>query len=270
MVKIPKPDGGMVSYEPSYFSITRYLPKGLQDSLCGKREWSKGTRNPEDSDWQAWHADSMQFYTSQQRGGIGKIVNEAGYKIISTLDLSGKRCLEIGPGILPHMSHWRGKPDRYDIADISSQMLRESEKKLDVARIPYASYLLDGSSALPMGDEEYDVIISFYSLEHLYPLDAHLEEFFRVLRPKGTLIGAIPSEGGLAWGVGRMLTSRRYAKRNFSWDFDKITAWEHCNIAGEVLAALDSRFSRVSQRYWPLLIPLIDVNLIVQFVYEKP
>jgi SAM-dependent methyltransferase len=253
----------------SYFTIIRFLPSSFKIPLCGKREWSVGDRDVNDPDWLAWKADYMRFYTSQQKGGVGRVVNEAGYKIMSAIDLSGKRCLEIGPGILPHMAYWRGKPERYDIADINPEMLRESSKRLEDAHITYSSLLLDGAPHLPMGENEYDVIISFYSLEHLFRLNAHLKEFDRVLRKGGTFIGAIPAEGGLAWGLGRMLTSRRYARKHFSWDFDKITAWEHCNTAGEVLAALDRRFLRVAQHYWPLRIPLVDTNLIVQFRYEK-
>jgi SAM-dependent methyltransferase len=115
-----------------------------------------------------------------------------------------------------------------------------------------------------------DVVVSFYSLEHLYPLAPYLRELHRVLRPGGVLVGAIPAEGGLAWGLGRLVTSRRWLKRHTTIDPDKIICWEHPNYADAVLGALGAEFEREHLSLWPLpWLPLHDLNLIIRLVYRR-
>ena len=57
-----------------------------------------------------------------------------------------------------------------------------------------------------------------------------LKEFNRILKKNGIIVGAIPNEGGMAWGFGRYLTTRRYTKK-FNINYDKIICWEHPNFA---------------------------------------
>jgi len=83
------------------------------------------------------------------------------------------------------------------------------------------------------------------------------------------LIGAIPAEGGLAWGVGRLLTSRRWLKANTGIDPDKLICWEHPNFADHILQALDRHFIKKTNRFWPFRLPFIDLNLVVQFIYSN-
>ena len=64
-------------------------------------------------------------------------------------------------------------------------------------------------------------------------------------------MGAIPAEGGLGWGLGRFLTSRRWLKYHTSIDPDKIICWEHPNFAEQVLAQMDQVFPKQKRQYWP-------------------
>jgi ubiquinone/menaquinone biosynthesis C-methylase UbiE len=139
---------------------------------------------------------------------------------------------------------------------------------LNQAGVEASSFVLSAHD-LPIENESIDVLISFYSLEHMHPLEIYLTEFKRVLRPGGLLAGAIPCEGGLAWGGGRLITTRRYIQNNSEINPDKIICWEHPNYADHVLQALASFFSPIHHRFWPLRVPLVDINLICGFVYQK-
>ena len=92
-----------------------------------------------------------------------------------------------------------------------------------------------------------------------------------VLKPSVCLIGAIPIEGGFAWGLGRLSASRRWFKKNTSIDSDKIICWEHPNFADYILDKLDQLFDRapISCRSIPWL-PTLDCNLIIRLCYRKP
>ena len=178
--------------------------------------------------------------------------------------------LEIGAGDIQHISHWRGSPSEYLLADGNPKMLRIAEKRLEEAGVSSSSILLQSGETFPIEASSIDVVISYNSLEHLHPLNWYLSEFSRVLRLGGRLIGAIPAEGGVAWGLGRMLTTRRWFKKNTDVDLDKIICWEHPNFADQIVEELDRYFKREIVSLWPITtITLLDLNLVVRFCYTN-
>jgi SAM-dependent methyltransferase len=252
------------------FVIRSLLPHRLRVPLWGDRErWGLEVKET-DPCWKEWERTYLDFYAANQREGVGTKVNDAGYRVMAEIDLSGKRVLEIGPGDIRHIAFWRGRPGEYLLADIQAGMLDKAERKLADAGVPFRSLLVRRGERLPLEDAAVDVVVSFYSLEHIYPLDPFLKEVDRVLSPGGVLIGAIPAEGGLAWGGGRLLTSRRWFRKHTSIDPDKIICWEHPNYADQVIAELDRVLERQRTEFWPLAwLPLLDANLVIRLVYRK-
>ena len=242
----------------------------MRKTLWGDRERWGVEVDEYDRDWREWQTACHRFYHDNQRAGFGEVVNDAGYKVMSAVDLTGKRVLEIGPGDIRHLKYLKGLPEQYIIADISTHMMHLAQNSLARNSISYETLMIHRNQPLPLQDASVDVIVSFYSLEHLYPLEAYLHDMRRVLKPSGLLVGAIPAEGGLAWGLGRYLTSRRWLKNETTITPDKIICWEHPNFADEILHEMDCTFARVSVQYWPFRwLRLVDPNLIVQFVYRK-
>ena len=250
--------------------IRNWLPRFVRAALWGDRErWGLDIRH-DDACWQRWQGTYTAFYAANQRAGIGTVVNDAGYSVMQEINLSGKTVLEIGPGDIRHISSWRGKPAEYILADVHREMLDKGGDKLRSAGVSSRALLLERGNALPLGDCTVDVVVSFYSLEHIYPLRPYLAEISRVLRPGGILIGAVPAEGGGAWGLGRFFTSRRWFKNNTQIDPDKIICWEHPNFADSILAELDATFVRERVSWWPIkIIPSLDLNLIIRLIYRK-
>ncbi len=252
------------------FVIRDWLPHAVRAPLWGDRErWGLKIRQ-DDASWTEWERTYLRFYSANQRTGIGTKVNDAGYRVMSAIDLSAMRVLEIGPGDIRHAAFWRSKPVEYLLADVQPGMLEKAQRKLDAIGIPARSLLVCRNQPLPLKDAAVDLVVSFYSLEHMYPLRPYVQEICRVLRPGGLLIGAIPAEGGLAWGAGRFLTSRRWFRKNTTIDPDKIICWEHPNFADEVLAELDLHMEQQLAVLWPLpWLPLLDANLIIRLIYRK-
>jgi SAM-dependent methyltransferase len=251
-----------------YWTLGHRLPSFLANPLFGDRcRFGLEIQN-DDSDWHEWQGFYLEFYNNTQKNGFGKKVNDAGYEILRRVDLTDKHVLEVGPGSLPHRRFWHGKPAIYAIVDIKQQFVDQSVQILRQECVATSSFVLS-ADFLPLDDASIDIIISFYSLEHMYPLKNYLKEFRRVLRPGGLLVGAIPCEGGLAWGGGRFITSRQYIKKNSSINPDKIICWEHPNFAEQILQSLSCHFELVHIHFWPLRLPLIDLNLVCHFVYRK-
>lgn len=250
--------------------VNKIIPRFLRNILWGNRErWGLAV-DAKDRDWLEWQETYAKFYLANQRKGIGKMINDAGYSVMADVDLSGKTVLEIGAGDIRHLSYWKGRPAKYLLADISSDMMKFAVGRLEAEGVTYESLILQREEGLPLADCSVDVIVSFYSLEHLYPLMPYVDQMLRVLKPGGVLIGAIPAEGGLAWGLGRALTSRRWFKKNTAIDPDKIICWEHPNYADYILDELDARMNRESVNFWPLpWLPFPDVNLIIRYQYYR-
>ncbi len=249
--------------------IREWLPQYVRARLWGdRRKWGL-TILPDDPCWVEWEQSQNDFYMETQRRGVGTLVNDAGYTVMRNIQFSEKTVLEIGPGDIRHDKHWRNPPGRYILADIRESMNEKAEKKLSLRNINHESILLQRDAKLPIDDSSVDVVVSFYSLEHIYPLQPYLDEVNRVLRPGGKLVGAIPAEGGLAWGLGRFFTSRRWFHKNTNIDPDKVICWEHPNFADEIVSDLDAMFDRESISHWPFAwLPLLDINLIIRFVYR--
>jgi SAM-dependent methyltransferase len=247
----------------------RFLPEKISSVLFGNRTKHGLTPILDDPEWQQWQLEYLHFYNSTQKKGIGSYVNDAGYQIIKGIDFSGLSIAEIGPGSLPHRDLWNGLPSKFTGIDINQYFLDVSEQK--------AGCLFQGvkiaphERSLPLPDESIDILLSFYSLEHLNPLGEYLDEYRRVLKPGGKIVGAIPNEGGLAWGLGRYLTSRRWIHANTKLDYDKIICWEHPNFADTIISELDKRFVRKDLSLYPPM-GLLGQNftLLTRFIYERP
>jgi len=247
----------------------KLMPYSAGKKLWGDRkQWGLQVRE-NDPCWTEWLKVYSSFYDQNQREGIGTKVNDAGYKVMEQVDLTGKKVLEIGAGDIRHTTYWKSQPSEYLLADVSTDMMEKAVSCLQKRKVPYRSFILNRAEKLPLEDNSVDIVVSFYSLEHLYPLSPYLDEMKRVVKPGGVIVGAIPAEGGIAWGVGRALTSRRWFKKHTSIDPDKIICWEHPNFADEILATMDRFFVRQQLNYWPSQVPLIDPNLVIKFIYKK-
>lgn len=252
--------------------INRYTPYSISEVLWGDRKKFGFVPDLMDSEWLIWQEKAYSdFYQNTQQHGIGDMVSKMVYPVIGLINFEGKRVLEVGPGIIRHLEYIKDRPDRYTVCDINEDILSISEKQLKAAGLPNDSILLsrESGSNIPFADESFDVIISFNSLEHLHPLNSYLIEITRILKRGGRLVGGIPCEGGLAWGLGRFLTTRRYVHKNYGINYDKIICWEHPNFADFIIERLDSHFKRKYLKLHPFAVLPMDLNLVASFVYQK-
>ncbi len=254
----------------SYPTLYRWIPRPIRTQLFGDRERFGLDIHPDDPEWIEWLSTYETFYSSTQKRSLGARVNDAGYRILASTPMESLRVLEIGPGHLPHTRFWSGRPASYCVADVDAQFLESSLARLNREGIPAEARLVNRDSSLPFADNSFDLILSFYSLEHIRNPEPYLTEVRRVLAPGGRLAGAIPAEGGLAWGLGRWLTTRRWLHRHTSINPDKIICWEHPSFAADILRQCDQLFAKEHLSFWPFGIRLIDPNLVVRFRYRKP
>lgn len=253
--------------------LSHHLPVWLFNPLFGDRKKFGTIADEKDPHWIEWQERIIDFYVANQKTGIGNVVNEAGYAVLKDQDFTGQIMVEIGPGSVPHLGCWKHPPQEYIAVDISDYFLTVTAEKMH-QKYPECTFKPikqdTRTHKIDLPDNSVDGIVTFYSLEHLQPLDDFLDEYERILKPGGRIIGAIPNEGGLAWGLGRLITSRRWVRKNTTINYDKIICWEHPNFVADIIKGLEQRFEREVRAQYPLaLIPSYDCNLVTKFIYRK-
>ncbi|MBN1765352.1 MAG: class I SAM-dependent methyltransferase [Sedimentisphaerales bacterium] len=97
--------------------------------------------------------------------------------------------LEIGCGIgiLTNMLTRRGY--RIKGTDIATEAIKYGRVKY-----PGADLEVQAGESLSFADGSFDMVISFDALEHIFNVDAHLDEVYRVLRDNGYYLLATPNK----------------------------------------------------------------------------
>lgn len=248
--------------------IAKTLPPLIRTALFGLRKESSVPFSDQDPDWIAWKSAYLHFYSETQTSGLGGVLTRAGYRGVRKINLRGMWVLEIGPGSLPHRRFWQGSPEKFISVEVDEQFHQLAREKCQSDF--YGLTRRRGDHRLDLPDESVDVILSFYSLEHLEGLEKNVAEISRVLKPGGVLIGAVPNEGGLLWGLGRFLTTRRWIKKKYSFNYDKIIAWEHPNFVDDIRIALRSKMVEEEWRQIPFPgLGSYNLNLISRFRFTK-
>ena len=248
-----------------------HLPQSLSAQLFGDRA-HYGRRAPDDDpDWERWLELYPEIYqASQKSGSLQAFVNNQGYQKLRRYDFTGQKVVEVGPGRGYHLKYFTSFPSTYVAVDVAEDFFPELKKKLEAQKAQFSG-LKVGYFEPRIGLEEgsQDFVISYYSLEHLHPLAPWLDEIFRILRPGGKLVGAVPAEGGLAWGLGRWLTSRRVFRDRYGLDLTKLICWTHPNCCDEIVTELKARGSHRGW-CWPFNFLPYDLNLLVGFEVTRP
>jgi len=169
---------------------------------------------------------------------------------LRTADVS-LRTLEIGAG---EGRHAEMEPsDNYFGVELVPELLR------------YRSRMAAGDveKGIPFQSRSFDRVLAIHVLEHLANLPVALDEIARVLRPGGVFTAVIPCEGGIGYSAGRNLSVRPIFERKFGRNYDWMIAYDHINTAREILAELRRRFRMQNTQYFPLKVPLVDLNLCI-------
>jgi len=152
--------------------------------------------------------------------------------------------------------------------DTNPNFLKETNKKINC---DFEGIKVSRTDKIPIDNNSIDIILSFYSLEHIFNLDQMLLEFKRVLKKNGIVVGAIPNEGGLAWGLGRYFTSRRFVQKNSDINYDKIICWEHPNFSDDIINSFKKNNLKINFiKMYPFnFLKSLDLNLDTSFILSK-
>lgn len=222
----------------------------------------------QDADYQRMSAmfdDSSDYFTDGNR--VFRRIHKSAHTRVAAWEQrwpSEGWTLDVGCG---QGYHWPFVANRSRLIGLDIRL--ESLRKIR-ERFPDAILVQGDLLSLPLRTESIAQAISIYALEHIYFLEDALGEISRVLKPQAKFLVGLPCEGGLAWTLGRKLTSERSMSKRYGVDYARYIALEHCNTAARIEQALGPHFRRLERRLFPLgILPMHDVNLTASLALEK-
>ena len=236
---------------------------------------SSGSNNnqAEDQDWLDWLRLEPTIYDEMvyKSNPVNSYINRHGHRWCEKQfgkNIYFNRVLEVGGGTGEHLHHIKHSYSTYHLTDLNSKLLDKARSIWD----SNSKIIFEEADTLKLKypDNYFDRLISMANLEHIPNPHIALKEWKRVVKPGGTISIMIPTEGGIAWNLGRYLTTRRYfQKKGLSLDY--IIAREHINACYRLHALIMFYFEKRKDHWWPTGIPTAQINLIfaTQIIVQK-
>ena len=117
--------------------------------------------------------------------------------------------------------------------------------------------------------ETFDRVLAVHVLEHLPNLPGCLNELNRVLKPGGIFSVVLPCDPGLAYAIARKMSAERIFKKRYGLSYEWFIRREHINSPPEILQLLDERFIELDRAYFPLHLPVANLNLCIGTTRRK-
>ena len=148
--------------------------------------------------------------------------------------------LELGAGTLNQLGF---EPDcgPYDVVEPFRELYESSRYRNRVRAI-----FADVADIPP--EHRYDRITSVAALEHICDLPQVMARSALLLNDGGVFRAAIPSEGGLLWRLGWMLTTGLEFRLRYGLDYAVLMAHEHVNRAADIESLTRALFDKVAVR----------------------
>jgi SAM-dependent methyltransferase len=209
-------------------------------------------------DFMLSHLEAMQ---TKWYGFAGRFDNKYPLKTF----FPGCKTLEIGAGIGEHLN-W----EKYGEQDYHAVEMREELcVKIRELYPGVKALALDCQEKMPFPDEFFDRVIAIQVLEHLPDLPRALLEINRVLKKGGYFSAVIPCEGAWAHRIARNLSAKPHFEKKYKMSYDFFIKAEHINFPKEIIEELSLVFDIRNTRYYPLLIPVININLTIGLTMTK-
>jgi SAM-dependent methyltransferase len=173
--------------------------------------------------------------------------------------------LEIGAGLGAHLAFEDLSRQDYHCIELRENMAEAIMRKYPAVEARVG----DCQRELPYENETFDRVVVVHVLEHLPDLPGCLDEVLRVLKPGGLFSVVLPCDPGLAYEAARKISAERIFKKRYGLPYGWLIRREHINSPGEILTLLGERFDEIDRTYWPLHVPISNVNLCIGTTRRK-
>jgi len=173
--------------------------------------------------------------------------------------------LEMGCGIGTHVDYEDLKKQNYYVVDIRANMLNQVKKKnLEVNIIES-----DIQKKLNFENKYFDRIHAIHVFEHLPKLPDCIDEVYRLLNDNGILQIVIPCDPGILYGICRQFSAKRIYEKKYKKNYSHFIKREHINSPEEILGVIKEKFKLVEKKFFPFLVPIVNLNLCIGATFKK-
>ena len=132
--------------------------------------------------------------------------------------------------------------------DADIDLLKKARQKY-----PRATLIYSNLDELPLVEHSVSCAFAIAVMEHIFHLERTVENFARFIATAGRLYVMIPTEGGVAVDLARLVTSRRNAAvvGLTSSEARDAQRMEHCNTLPAIENALKKHFRVEQSLAWP-------------------
>jgi len=226
---------GVWDFRPTASGFTLQQPEIFDETEYHR--WIKIFQEEESKNWVIYKNRLFRYFAQAGHRLLGKQIRK---------DMSDQgRILEIGAGTGALLDFL--PPEKFVAVDMSMESLNVLK-----SRWPDVTCVCASASAMPFSSESFGQIVSLHTLEHLYFLAESMQEMRRVMRPEAIMYYGIPTEGGLAFLMGRKLVTGPHLRKKYGLDVTYVMDREHINDAPRVLKFLRMHFESLTKRFWPI------------------
>ena len=154
------------------------------------------------------------------------------------------KLLEIGAGNLNHVKFERDVCCYDAVEPFSSLWLNRSE-------CSSITKIFQDLADVPI-DRKYNRIISIAALEHIVDLPFVIARSGKILAPGGSFVAAIPSEGGLLWGLSWRLSVGLATRLQKGLCYGDLMRHEHLSRADEIITLINYFFADCTLQRFPI------------------
>jgi len=175
------------------------------------------------------------------------------------------RTIEIGAGLGEQLAYEDLTRQDYTCVEMRAEMASTIEE-----RYPSVTTIVgDCQQRLPLDDASFDRAIAVHVLEHLPDLPRALDEVRRLLRSGGRFSIVIPCDPGFVYGIGRRFTAQREFEKRYGLPYEIFVKREHINGPDEIVDLVRERFEIEHRRFFPLRVPIVDLNVCIGITATK-
>jgi ubiquinone/menaquinone biosynthesis C-methylase UbiE len=128
----------------------------------------------------------------------------------------------------------------------------------------------DCQQRIPYDGNYFDRVVAIHVLEHLPNLPAAIDEVDRVLAPDGIGSVVLPCDPGLANELAWKISAERVFKARYKMPYRWFVRREHVNAPKEILQEIRRKFEICDITYFPLAVPVMNLNLCIGVTAKKP
>lgn len=178
------------------------------------------------------------------------------------------RTLEIGAGLGEHLEFENLSEEQrrnYIPVELRSNMVQQIRERFPDIN----AHQGDCQGRLDFDDSYFDRIIAIHVLEHLPNLPAAVKEMYRLCNKEhGIFSVVIPCEGGMAYNLARYISTEQMFRKRYGQPYKWFIDSEHISIPAEITKEVERYFEPVHKEYFPFMVPVTDINLIIGITYK--